>query len=96
MNFEYYFDYDIQSTHLEKHSVSEAEIFEFFTDIQYIERPRSDNSFEAIGKLESGRYLRVAYRKKAKDLYFIITAYDIEDKELISFFEDFLDHESNK
>ena len=94
MDFEFYFDEDLGITHIEKHSVSELEIFEFFTEIMYFERERKDKTFVGIGKLHSGRYLQVIYRKKNPNLYFIITAYNLEDKEAIRFIDERLDDES--
>ena len=91
-----YFDEDINQTHLEKHAVTEIEIFEFFTEIKYFERRRHDGSFVGIGKLISGRFLQVIYRKKSSSLYFIITAYDIEDKNIINFIEEQTTDESNQ
>jgi uncharacterized DUF497 family protein len=94
LDFEFYFDEDLGQTHIEKHSVSELEIFEFFTEIMYFERERKDKSFVGIGKLHSGRYLQVIYWKKNPDLYFIITAYDLEDKDAIKFIDERLVNES--
>ncbi|HMX57478.1 MAG TPA: hypothetical protein PKE49_13210 [Leptospiraceae bacterium] len=79
MDFEFYVDPDIGITHLEKHNVTPGEIQEFFAESRFLEHERYDASFEAIGRLTSGRYLHVAYRKKSRDLYFIITAYDLTD-----------------
>lgn len=91
VNFELYYDPSIGQTHVEAHHVSEGELHEFFTEILYLEGARSDGSFVAIGKLGSGRYLEVAYRKKRKDLYFVITAYDLEDRERIDILEKHLE-----
>ncbi len=96
MDFEFYYDEELGATHIEKHSVSELEIFEFFTEILYFEKRRDDNSYIGIGKLSSGRYLQVVYRKLRTELYFIIIAYDIEDKDAINFIEERLEHESDK
>jgi len=96
LDFEFYFDEDLGQTHIEKHSVSELEIFEFFTEITYFERERKDKSFVGIGKLQSGRYLQIIYRKKNPGLYFIITAYDLDDKDAIKFIDKRLDNESHK
>jgi hypothetical protein len=59
----------------------------------YLERKRKDDSFIAIGKLKTGRFLQIAYRKIESDLYFVITVYDILDNELIKIIEE---HESNQ
>lgn len=60
----------------------------------YFERERKDKCFVGIGKLHSGRYLQIIYRKKNPDLYFIITAYDLEDKDAIKFIDERLVNES--
>jgi len=60
----------------------------FFNNCKYFEFERADESFEAYGQLPSGRFLQVAYRKESHDTLFIITAYDIEDKEKIHMLED--------
>lgn len=90
MRFEYYYDHAIGMTHIEKHGVSQAEIEEFFDECDYIERQRGDGSMIAMGKLNSGRYIEVAYRQN-KNAHFIITAYDIEDKEDIHLIDDYLE-----
>ena len=79
LDFEFYFDSDLDNTHVAKHHVTPGEIDELFAEGRYLEHERYDQSYEAIGKLSSGRYLHVAYRKKSADLYFIITAYDLTD-----------------
>ncbi len=43
---------------------------------------------ESIGKLKSGRYLTVIYRKFSKYDYFIITAFDIEENYIIDYIEE--------
>ena len=79
MRFRYYYDPEIGSTHIAKHGVSTDEIAEFFTEIGYFPYRRDDGSYEAYGKLHSGRCIEVAYRLLAKDILFIITAFDIEN-----------------
>ena len=79
-------------THLEKHGVSEQEIAEFFNDVVIFTRMRKDNSFESMGKLSSGRYLTVVYRKFSKYDYFIITAFDISE----NYKKDFIEKELRK
>lgn len=90
MRFEYYYDHEIGMTHVQKHGVSQAEIEEFFEECDYLERRRGDGSTIAIGKLSSCRYIEVAYRQRRQS-YFIITAYDIEDKEDIQLIDDYLE-----
>lgn len=90
--FRFYFDNEINSTHIEKHNVSEEEIEEFFSDIIIWTRNRQDDSLESIGKLNSGRYLTVIYRMMSKYDYFIITAFNIEEYYL----QEFIEKELNK
>lgn len=94
MNFRFYIDPETNAPHIYKHSVREQEIIDFFTEQSYFENIRSDSSYEAIGRLATGRHLRVAYRRSITNEIFVITAYDIEDKETINFLED--DYESNR
>jgi len=79
MRYEYFYDDLIEMTHIEKHDVSPIEITEFFEEIQVTKRKRKDESYKAIGRLKSGRYLEVVYRLIAKDHIYVITAYDIKD-----------------
>lgn len=87
MKFTYFFDHNIEMTHIEKHDISYEEINEFFTNIKYFMDKRKDESLVAIGKLISGRYLEVVYRKISEDHLFIITAYDLEELYLIEYIE---------
>ena len=79
MDFEFYFDDELGQTHVAKHGITPGEVDEFFTESRFLEHQRHDQSYEAIGRLASGRYLHIAYRKKSPGLYFIITAYDLTD-----------------
>ncbi len=87
MTFKYLFDKDLNDIHFIKHGVSKEEVYEFFHDILYLERKRKDKSFESIGKLLSGRYLKVVYRTLKDGTYFIITAFDIFDNDEKSLIE---------
>jgi len=89
--FKFYFDHAIGMTHAEKHGVHIEELQEFFDDIKIKTYKRRDESLVSIGKLASGRYLKVAYRKLAPKYMNVITAYDIEDKELIDYLERWLE-----
>ncbi len=84
MDFEFYFDPDIGTTHVARHGVTESEIYEFFTESLYLDHERADGSWIAIGRLGSGRYLEIPFRKKSKNVLFIITAYDITDPDYIA------------
>ena len=87
MKIKYYIDPDTNEPHIYKHEVEKAEIMDFFTEIKYFEFIRKDKSFESYGRLKTGRYLQVAYRKERDNTIFVITAYDIEDKEIINALE---------
>ncbi len=89
--FRFYFDTDINMTHVEKHSISEEEIFEFFNEITIWTYERGDGSNKAIGKLHSKRYITVVYRKLSKYDYFIITAYDISENYIKEFIDNNLE-----
>ena len=84
----FYNDPDTGEPHIFKHNVTEKEIFDFFSTSSYFEFKRRDISFEAFGNLKNGRFLQVAYRKENDGSIFVITAYDIEDKEMIHFIKD--------
>lgn len=84
MNYHLYIDDETKQSHLEKHKVTIEEIYEFFEDIKYIEFTRKDGSIQAYGKMKNDRYLIVAYRKIDENNIFIITSYDLEDKEIIA------------
>jgi uncharacterized DUF497 family protein len=90
MNFDYYFDTAIGMTHIEKHGVSQTEIEEFFEEVDYLVNKRKDGSFATMGKMKSGRYLKVVYRRKG-ETHFIITAYDLESPVEIQIVEDHLE-----
>jgi len=88
VKFRFYVDPDSQEPHIYKHQVTEQEIVEIFTARSYFERLRADGSYELIARLRSARCLRVAYRKFDSNGIFVITAYDIIDREVIQFLED--------
>jgi uncharacterized DUF497 family protein len=88
MEFTFYFDKNIGKKHIYKHNITVEEINEFFTESNYLRRKRKDGSFVAIGKLKNGRNLEVVYRELEKHHFFIITAYDIEEDNLINLLED--------
>jgi len=69
--------------HFEKHNISIDEIDEIFTKKCCFTIKRNDKSYITYGKLKSGRYIQIIYRITSPDTYFIITAYDIENKTII-------------
>lgn len=90
-HFEFYFDEEIGMTHAEKHGVHIEELREFFDEIKLKTYTRPDESLVSIGKLATGRHLKVAYRKLAPKYVYIISAHDIEDKELVDYLERWLE-----
>ena len=92
MKLKFYID-ETGKPHIYRHDVIESEIVDFFNKIEYFTKNRNDGSIEAIGMLPDKRFLTVIFRFESKDTVFVITAYDIEDKELIFELEDY--YESN-
>lgn len=71
--------------HFEAHGVSTEEIVEFFTDTNYFEERRPDDSYLGYGQLRSGRILKVIYRKLEVSYLFVFNAYDLEDQVIIDY-----------
>jgi hypothetical protein len=90
--FRYYYDIETNRIHIEKHNITPEEIEIFFNEIPIWVRERKDKSLDSIGKLPTGRYIRVIYRKLSDFDYFIITAFDIE----YSYEKEFIDKELEK
>jgi uncharacterized DUF497 family protein len=90
LRIKFYIDPGGTEPHFKKHDVSTDEIFDFFRETKYIEIQRTDKSFEGYGKLASGRFIQVAYRRETNDTIFVITAYDIEDREILHCIEEIL------
>lgn len=84
-NFSFYINPETGEPHILDHQVYPEEIVEFFEDTDILERKRKDGSLVAYGILKSGRILTVVYRKTTPDHYFVITAYDLEDKEILQY-----------
>ncbi len=83
LRFNFYVNPETEQPHILDHEVYPEEIIEFFEETDILERKRKDGSFVGYGILKSGRILTVVYRKSVIDEIFIITVYDLEDKELI-------------
>lgn len=90
LRIKFYIEPGAHEPHINKHDVTPDEIFDFFQKTKYVEIQRNDKSFEGYGKLASGRCLQVAYRREAENIIFVITAYDIENKEILHYIEDTL------
>lgn len=85
--FIFYIDPETRERHIKKHDVTIEEIDEAFNEKKCYSQKRKDKSYIGICKLSSGRCLEIIYRKNNRDLYFVITAYDIEDKNKIDFLD---------
>lgn len=83
IDFEFYCDSG-GKIHFEKHDVTVEEIDEAFNEHDYFYTKRKDGSFLAYAKLNSGRYLQIVFRKLSMSVYFVITAYDIKDLDIIT------------
>ena len=88
IEFDFYFDDELQDFHIRKHEVTEYEINDFFKNSVYFTRKRKDGSFTSYGKLRNGRYIKVVYRKITNYYYNIITAYDVDDLSIINEIEE--------
>ena len=92
MKFEYFINPETNDRHIHDHDVFEKEIREAFLECDCLTIERKDGSSVDFCKLKSGRYLKIIYRKLSKVLYYIITAFDLEDQHI----RNLLDQESNK
>ena len=85
MRFRFYIDPETDQPHIYKHGVSEDEA-EYVLMNPDEDRVGTRNSRVAIGKTETGRYLRVIYVPDPEpNSIFVITAYELEGKPLIAF-----------
>lgn len=80
-NLRFYIDPETDEPHIYSHNISEQEIAELLA------RPLEDRSGYndariALGQTRAGRYLKVVYVSDTEpDSLFVITAYDISEKE---------------
>lgn len=89
MKLRFYIDEETGLPHFYKHNVTDEEIIDFFHNITYFDERRPDDSWLAYGRVKPDRYLKVIFRKNSNADFFIITAYDIDDSEIIRFIEDY-------
>lgn len=89
---EFFVEHDQSLPHFSKHDVFNEEVYEFFRSGILVRRERKDGSSVGYGRLESGRYLEVIFREFS-DRIFVVTAYDLTDKEIISIVEGRRNHE---
>ncbi len=79
-NYEIFYDELIGMTHIAKHNVSLEEIDEILSSNDFLLETRKDKSYVGYKRILNCRFLAVVFRKKSKRDYFIITAYDADDK----------------
>jgi hypothetical protein len=85
MDIRYYIDPESESPHIYNHDVDEAEV-EQVLNYSVEDRPGRDDSRVAIGRTESGRYLRIIYIPDPQPhSVFVITAYELRGKPLAAF-----------
>ena len=82
MEIRYYIDPATGQPHIYGHGVTEAEV-EYVLQHPGEDLPGTDNSRQALGQTEAGRYLRVIYVPDPEpDSVFVVTAYPLEGKPL--------------
>jgi hypothetical protein len=85
MRLRFYTDSDTGLPHIYNHGVKEDEVEQVLRRPGE-DRPGAENSRIAIGRTESGRYLRVIYvPDQEPDSVFVITAYDLRGKPLAAY-----------
>ena len=85
MDFRYYRDPKTGTPHIYDHGVNEAEV-EWILTHPTEDEACADNSRQALGQTEGGRYLRVIYVPDEEgDGIFVITAYPLDGKQLKAF-----------
>jgi uncharacterized DUF497 family protein len=85
MQIRFYIDPETKQPHIYKHNVSESEVKEVLIKCGE-DRAGSEGSRVAIGKTESGRYLRVIYVPDPdSESVFVITAYELKGKPLMAY-----------
>ena len=73
MKIRYYIDYQTSEPHIHKHDINENEVSEILQNSGE-DRPGVDGTRIAIGKTESGRYLRIIYIPDPEpDSIFVVT-----------------------
>jgi hypothetical protein len=81
----FYIDPVTGSPHIHNHDVDEDEVIEVLNRPDE-DRPGSEGARIALGRTDSGRYLRVIYvPDKSPDGVFVITAYNLTGKPLAAF-----------
>lgn len=85
MNVRYYRDPETGQPHIYGHGVTEAEV-EWVLRAPGEDIAGRDDSRQALGQTEAGRYLRVIYVPDAQpDSVFVITAYELTGRPLAAY-----------
>ena len=85
MRLRFYLDSRTGQPHIYGHDVTEAEVEEVLIDPGE-DRPGEQGARIALGRTESGRYVRVVYVPDPEpDSVFVITAYTLEGKPLTAY-----------
>lgn len=81
----FYVDPGTGVSHVRRHGITEGEVLATL-ERSFEDRPGADGSRSAIGRTESGRYLRVIYVPDAEGPgIFVVTAYELTGKPLAAF-----------
>ena len=81
MEIRFYEDPQTGQPHIYNHQVSEDEVYQILFRPGE-DRPAADNSRMALGQTDGGRYLRIIYVPSDSSDIFVITAYELTDKQL--------------
>jgi hypothetical protein len=82
VDIRYYVDPETQQPHIYRHGVTEPEVEEVLRRPME-DRPGREGSRIALGRTESGRYLRIIYvPDRMLDSLFVVTAYQLGPKAL--------------
>jgi hypothetical protein len=85
MNIRFYIDPETGLPHIYKHGVHEGEVEDVLRRSGE-DRPGHGGSRIAIGRTQTGRYLRVIYAPDPEpDNVFVITAYELRGKPLVAY-----------
>ncbi len=81
MDIRFYEDPQTLHPHIYNHQVSEDEVYQILSRPGE-DRPAADDSRIAVGQTDAGRYLRVIYVSRGSSDIFVVTAYELTDKQL--------------
>jgi hypothetical protein len=96
MEIEFFYDRGIEGSHSREHGISDATIYRFFEMEEYLYFKRKDGSIIGTGysltESLAEILIEVVFRRIAKDKFFVITAYEVEDEQRIREIREALDH----